>query len=112
MERVAHIAVVVAALVVGGVLVEGAASAATPAKATVAKTAPSKSYVVKPGDGGWFQLAQSHHTTMQHMFAANHATAGTPVKAGERITLPADAKDPPKAKTASAKAPTAKRATH
>jgi hypothetical protein len=30
---------------------------------------------------------------MQHLLAANHATTTTPVKAGQRIHLPADARD-------------------
>jgi hypothetical protein len=127
--------VVVTAVALCGVLSEGvawaaappastAASVKTPAKAapvkaatassaaTAAKKAPARSYVVKNGDGGWFQLAHAHHTTMAHLLAANHASAGTPVKAGQAIKLPGDAKDPPKAKakTASTNVPPAKRA--
>jgi LysM repeat protein len=111
-SRVAHIAVVIAAVALCGALTEGTASAAgapatAPAKAP-AKASPAKSYVVKAGDGGWFQLAQSHHTTLPKLLAANHANASTPVNAGQRIQLPADARTPAKAKTASTKAPSAK----
>jgi len=63
------------------------------AKAGPTKAAPARSYVVRPGDGGWFQLARTHGTSMQHLLAANHATATTPVKTGQRIHLPTDARD-------------------
>lgn len=97
MERrpIAHIAVLVAALCTCGLLLEGTAwSKTAPAKAPLAR-----SCVVKSGDGGWFQVAHAHGTTMQHLLAANHASAGTPVKAGQRIQLPADAKDAKPSKT-------------
>ncbi|MGD0524434.1 MAG: LysM domain-containing protein [Polyangiaceae bacterium] len=89
-SRVAHI-IAVTAVVTASVLVAGTASAAQtpPAKTAPAKSAAAHSYVVKSGDGGWSQLAKAHGTTMPRLLAANHATAATPVKAGQRIQLPA-----------------------
>lgn len=94
-SRVAHI-IAIAAVVAASVLVAGAASAAqtAPAKTSPAKSAPAHSYVVKSGDGGWSQLAKAHATTMPRLLAANHATVGTPVKAGQRIQLPAATRSP------------------
>lgn len=97
MERRRRIRALLVALGIAacGLFVENAASAKT-----AASQAPAKSYVVKQGDGGWFQVARAHRTTMQKLMAANHANAGTPIKAGQRIKLPADAKAPKSAKAA------------
>ena len=86
--RRTHI-VAITAVLAACVFVTGTASA----KDAPTKSAPVRSYVVRTGDGGWFQLARAHGTTMQHLLAANHATATTPVKTGQRIHLPADAHD-------------------
>jgi LysM repeat protein len=89
----------------GGVVVAltaGALFLATPvwAKAATTSHTPSRSYVVKHGDSGWFQVAKAHGTTMPKLLAANHANAGTPLHAGQRINLPADGKTTHAAKTA------------
>jgi len=89
MERLGLTHIVAVAVLTGCVFVTGAASA----KDAPASAAPTHAYVVRAGDGGWFQLARAHGTTMQHLLAANHATATTPVKTGQRIHLPADAHD-------------------
>jgi LysM repeat protein len=93
-SRVAHI-IAITAVVAASMLVAGTASAAQtpPAKTAPAKTAPARSYTVKSGDGGWSQLAKAHGTTMPRLLATNHASAGTPVKAGQRIQLPAGSRD-------------------
>ena len=87
-SRVAHIVAIAAVVTACGFVTETAWAKTAPTKA-----APARSYVVRTGDGGWFQLARAHGTTMQHMLAANHATASTPVKTGQHIHLPADARD-------------------
>jgi LysM repeat protein len=95
MERrsIAHIATVAAVIAACVGLAEGSASARTASLAAApAKAPPARAYVVKTGDGGWFQIAQAHHTTLQHLLAANKATAATPVDAGQKIKLPADAR--------------------
>ena len=86
--RLAHIVVVAMVVTAGMCLTENAS-----AKAAAAKAAAARSYVVRPGDGGWFQLARAHGTSMQQLLAANHATAATPLKTGQRIHLPTDARD-------------------
>jgi LysM repeat protein len=88
-RRLAHLAAIAAVIAATACLTEATAWS----KTAPAKTAPARSYVVRSGDGGWFQIAKSHGTTMQHLLAANHASAGTPVKTGQRIQLPADARD-------------------
>jgi len=85
--RVAHIIAIAAVISAIGLATQTAWAKDAPAKA-----APARSYVVRTGDGGWFQLARAHGTTMQHLLAANHATASTPVKTGQHIRLPADAR--------------------
>lgn len=86
-SRIAHI-VAISSIVGALACVTGTAWA----KTAPTKAAPARSYVVRSGDGGWSQLAKAHHTTMRHLLAANHATAATPLKAGQRIQLPADAR--------------------
>jgi hypothetical protein len=86
--RVAHIVAIAAAVAVSAL-----ATGTAWAKDAPTRAAPARSCVVRAGDGGWFQLARAHGTTMQHLLAANHATAATPVKTGQRIHLPADARD-------------------
>ncbi len=105
-SRVAHIIAVTAV----SMLVAGTAFAAqTPsAKTAPAKAAPARSYTVKSGDGGWSQLAKAHGTSMPRLLAANHATAGTPVKAGQRIQLPAGSRDAHSHAAATHPTPTAK----
>ncbi|HEY3815993.1 MAG TPA: LysM peptidoglycan-binding domain-containing protein [Polyangiaceae bacterium] len=96
---VTHI-VTIAAVVTACAFVSGVASAKT-APATNTKAAPARSYVVRAGDGGWFQLAKARGTTMPKLLAANHATAATPLKTGQHIRLPADARqDHPRTATA------------
>jgi LysM repeat protein len=110
MERrsIAHIATVVAVIAACAGLAEGTASARTASPAAApAKAPPAHTYVVKAGDG-WFQIAQAHHTTLPHLLAANKATAATPVNAGQKIKLPADARVDTKA-TAHPAQTTAKR---
>jgi hypothetical protein len=51
-------------------------------------------YVVRAGDGGWWQIARAHSVTMQQMLAANHATLATPVRAGQTIHLPQGSHEP------------------
>ena len=92
---------------IGGVavaLTAGALFIAPPAwaRAVSASHAPARSYVVKHGDGGWSQVATAHHTTMPKLLAANHANAATPLRVGQHINLPADAKAAHPAKTAQA----------
>lgn len=108
MERrsLAHIATVVAVIAACIGVAEGTASAGTPSKAAPsAKTsAPAHTYVVKSGDG-WAQIATSHHTTLQHVLAANKATAATPLNPGQKIKLPADARTDTKATAHPAQTP-------
>jgi LysM repeat protein len=87
--RLAHIVAIAAVVVASAFVAETASAKAAP----TAKTAPARSCVVRAGDGGWSQLAKAHGTSMQHLLAANHATAATPLKAGQHIRLPADARD-------------------
>jgi LysM repeat protein len=104
----AHIAAAVA--LVGacvGLAEETAWSKTVTKTATAPKTATAHTYVVRPGDS-WWQIAHAHGTTVPHLLAANHATASTPVNAGAKIKLPADAKADPKT-TARPKAPPAKK---
>jgi|SRR5271170_125330 len=86
--RIAHI-VALATVVTAFAFASETASA----KTAPTKAAPARSYVVRGGDGGWFQLAKTHGTTMQHLLAANHATAATPLRTGQHIHLPVDARD-------------------
>jgi hypothetical protein len=72
------------------------------AKGAVAKAAPPHTMVVRSGDGGWWQIAHTHGTTLPRLLAANHATAATPVKVGDRIRLPADTKGAKSARTPAA----------
>ncbi len=96
-SHLAHIVAVVVLAGAGAGLVEETAWSKTPTKTAMApKAAPARSYVVKSGDS-WSQIAQSHGTTLQHVLAANHATASTPINPGMHVKLPADAK--PDAKT-------------
>ena len=104
-SRIAHI-VAISSIVGALACVTGSAWA----KTAPTKAAPARSYVVRSGDGGWFQLAKSHRTTMQHLLAANHATAASPVKTGQRIQLPADARAYHGRAPATAKAAAPKRA--
>jgi LysM repeat protein len=83
---VAHIVAIAAVVTACAFVTESAWAKAAPTKA-----APGRSYVVRAGDGGWFQLARAHGTSMQHLLAANHATTTTSLKTGQRIHLPADA---------------------
>ncbi|HEY8090865.1 MAG TPA: LysM domain-containing protein [Polyangiaceae bacterium] len=94
--RVLRIGGVVVALTAGALFLTAPAWA----RAVSASHAPAKSYVVKQGDSGWFQVAKAHGTTMPRLLAANHANAGTPLHAGQRINLPVDGKATPAAKTA------------
>ena len=78
--------------------------------APVAWSAPHKAtathaYVVKAGDGGWWAIAHAHGMTMEQVLAANHANAGTPVRAGQTIQLPAAPRDPAKHAKTTAAAP-------
>jgi len=84
--RLAHIVAIAAVVTSCAFVTQNAWAKEAPTKA-----APTRSCVVHAGDG-WSQLAKAHGTTMQHLLAANHATT-TPVKAGQRIHLPADARD-------------------
>jgi LysM repeat protein len=63
------------------------------AKTGATRAAPARSVVVKSGDG-WWQIAHAHGTTVPKLLAANHATNATPLKVGEHLRLPADAKTP------------------
>ncbi|HEY5242807.1 MAG TPA: LysM peptidoglycan-binding domain-containing protein [Polyangiaceae bacterium] len=87
--RVAHIVAIAAVVAASAFVAETASAKAAP----TAKSAPARSCVVRAGDGGWFQLAKAHGTSMQHLLAVNHATAATPLKTGQHIRLPADARD-------------------
>jgi LysM repeat protein len=86
---IAHIVVLAAVVTACTFVTESASAKAAP----TTKAAPSRSYVVRSGDSGWFQVAKTHGTTMQHLLAANHATAATPLKTGQHIQLPSDAKN-------------------
>jgi len=68
--------------------------------------APARTCVVKAGDGGWFKLAHAHGVSLSQLLAANKATTATPLRVGETVKLPPQAKDP----ASTAKAPTANRA--
>jgi LysM repeat protein len=72
-----------------------------------AQTPAARTYVVKAGDGGWFKVAQAHHVSLPQLLAANKATTATPLRVGQTLKLPPQAKDPPRAgKVAKAAAPT------
>jgi LysM repeat protein len=92
MERrsIAHIATAVAVIAACAGIAEGTAWSRNASAPGPAKTAPARSCVVHAGEG-WWQIAQEHGTTLPHLLAANHATAATPVNAGQKIKLPADA---------------------
>jgi LysM repeat protein len=81
-----------AVLAVAAVSALDASAGAAPARAAAAKPAPAHAYVVRAGDGGWFQIAHAHGVTMQQLLAANHATATTRVMAGQKINVPATVK--------------------
>ena len=107
-RRLAHIALLIVGLAACGVFTEDTASA----KTLPTSRAPSRSYVVKQGDGGWFKVAQAHGTTMPKLLAANHASAGTPLKVGQHIALPIDAKHARTAPKTARVTPARKPATH
>ncbi len=60
---------------------------AAPRKAT------AHTYVVRTGDGGWWRVAQAHGVTVSQLLAANHATTATPIRVGQTVTLPAQARE-------------------
>ena len=114
MERrsIAHIAAGAVVIAACACLSEGTAwsRAARPPPAPaapVARQVPAHTYTVHAGEG-WWQIAHAHGTTLPHLLAANHATTVTPVNAGQKIKLPADARVDPKVAHAAA-APAAPR---
>jgi LysM domain len=68
------------------------ADAAQGARAPSARPTPTHAYVVKAGDGGWFQIAHAQGVTMQQLLQANHATTTTRVNAGQKLNVPGKAK--------------------
>lgn len=77
-----------------------------------AQAPAARTYVVKAGDGGWFKVAQEHHVSLSQLLAANKATTATPLRVGQTLKLPAQAKDAPgaaKATAAKTAAPAPKR---
>lgn len=82
-----------------------------PGLASPASAAPRKAtahtYVVRAGDGGWWRVAQAHGVTLSRLLAANHATAATPLRVGQTVTLPPQARGPGKTPKAAGKAPAA-----
>ncbi len=55
--------------------------------------APARSYVVRAGDGGWFKVAHAHGVSLSQLLAANKATTATPLRVGETLKLPPQAKE-------------------
>jgi LysM repeat protein len=73
----------------------GVASEAVVAQQSVVPTthaAPvcTKAYLVQPGDF-WLRLAKEASVPVSALYAANGATANTPLQAGQKICLPAGA---------------------
>jgi len=73
----------------------GVASEAVAAQQSVVPTthaAPvcTKAYLVQPGDF-WLRLAKEASVPVSALYAANGATANTPLQAGQKICLPAGA---------------------
>jgi LysM repeat protein len=78
--------------VAASVTVAAAVWSSTALPATHKPAAPTTSYVVHAGDGGWWAIAKAHGVTLPQLLAANHAKTTTPVRVGETITLPKGAK--------------------
>jgi hypothetical protein len=70
---------------------------ATWAKSVATRPAQARTMVVRSGDGGWWQIARAHGTTVPHLLAANHATLATHVKVGDHLRLPAEPRSDAKA---------------
>jgi len=97
MSHARTIAAVVVIAALAPCIVSGGAAASVPSRtatvaAAAAKPAHTHPYVVRAGDGGWFQIAHSQGVPMQQLLAANHATPGTRVLAGQKINVPGAAK--------------------
>jgi hypothetical protein len=58
-----------------------------------AQTAAARTYVVKAGDGGWFKVAHAHGISLSQLLAANKATTASPLRVGQTVKLPPQAKD-------------------
>jgi hypothetical protein len=89
--NVRHLASLACAIALS--LATGTASSAS----AVSHKAVGRPYVVRPGDGGWWKVAQAHGVTLPQLLAANHATAATPLRVGQTVMLPPQAHDPAKA---------------
>lgn len=78
----------IAVLVTAAIWAQTAWSA-TPPHTTAA--APTRAYVVRPSDSGWWKVAHAQGLTLQQLLAVNHATTATPLRVGQTIRLPAAA---------------------
>jgi hypothetical protein len=80
----------IAVLVTAAIWAQTAWSATPPRNGAAGPTpaTPTRAYVVRPGDSGWWKLAHAQGLQLQQVLAVNHATAATPLRVGQTIRLP------------------------